>query len=96
MSRRYFDDRTNRQVPPEECTVLKVTGPLAVMTGRRELHLDKPNALALARWLGYELARPDLPEVPGPEAPAADPAALRVEGLTRGTRARSRPPRPGK
>ena len=72
--RAYFDDRNRRQLPPDETTVLKVSGPLRAMTGRGELHLDKPNALALAKWLGFTLARPDPERIRCPDLAEAETA----------------------
>lgn len=68
--KRIYSDRSNQPLTAEEATTLFINDPLSMMSGRRELHLSKPEAFALAKWLGFGLARPDLEAVPGPEAVA--------------------------
>jgi hypothetical protein len=68
----HFCDRTNTKLTPEETTTLKISGPLASMIGRREIHIGKPESIAVARWLGFDLARPDVATVPGPEPVRAE------------------------
>lgn len=70
--RHFTCDKDRQKLSPDEVTTLKVNGPLAAMIGRRELHLSKPAAAALGRWLGYPIVRPELEERPGPDPLDAD------------------------
>lgn len=66
MSKRYHCDKLRRRLSPDELSTLKVAGPLKYMTGSPELHLSKPAAAALAKWLGYDVEMPELEPVEGP------------------------------
>jgi hypothetical protein len=61
-------DHDGREVPAPEVSTLKVDGPLRAMIGRTELHLSKPAAAALARWLGLPVERPGMETTEGPES----------------------------
>lgn len=67
MAIRFRSDRSNVEVPDEEVSTLRLAGPIKGMTGRPAVHLTKPEALALAKWLGFEINRVDVETVPGPE-----------------------------
>lgn len=70
--KKYLSDRTMKPVPFDEVTILRIaSGPLGSMIGRKELHFDKPEALAIAKWLGFDLARPELETIPGPDGVTA-------------------------
>lgn len=94
----YRSDRSNEPIPHDECSTLRLDGPLKHMLGRSVVHLTKAEAKSLSAWIGVVVNRPDLPEVPGPDyldGDATSPDALRVRAIEKGTAARSRPPRPG-
>jgi hypothetical protein len=86
----FKSDRSNQPIPHGEVSELKCSGCLRQMLGRSTIHLTKSEALALAKWLGFELVRPELETIEGPEV---DPGALRVEAISRGSAAGSNPPK---
>ncbi len=65
--RQYLDDITRERLPYDELSTLKLSGVIREMTGKSEVHLSKPHALSLSRWLGHTLNRPDVETVAGPE-----------------------------
>lgn len=83
----YRSDRSNQPIPAEECSTLRLDGPLRHMLGRRTAHVTKAEAAALARWFGVPIDRPELEHVEGPEAVTLDGLPLDVSEF--------RPPAPG-
>lgn len=77
--RHHTCDRTGDRLIEPEVSTLRVTGPLASIINRREVHVGKDAAYDLAEWLNFTVARPD--------ALAEDLAARRevIEGAGLGT-----------
>ena len=73
--RQYIDNLTRECLPYDELSTLKLSGVIKGMTGKSEVHLSKPHALVLAKWLGHTLARPDVEIVDGPGPAEAEPGS---------------------
>lgn len=70
-------DVTGADLAESEASTLRVSGPLkCYLNGRGQVHLSKPVAAALARWLGEPVHRDGLETIEGPgpaEAEAGQP-----------------------
>jgi hypothetical protein len=68
----YKSDRSGEDIPSEQCSTLRLDGPIRQMVGRGEVHLTKAEGLALAKWLRLPVERPGMETIEGPEpTPAA-------------------------
>lgn len=66
MARQTCCDVTSQPVPESEVSVIRLEGPIREMIGRPELHLSRPVAAALGRWLGRrDIACPELERLGG-------------------------------
>lgn len=65
---RFTCDVTGQPIPPTEASTVRLSGPIRDLAGRGELHLSKPVAAALVRWLGRrDVTCPELEELAGVE-----------------------------
>lgn len=91
----YVDDKTGERLTENETTVLRVRGPLELMTNKKELHLSKQTAKELAEFLGLLSPAWIADPLDQADATAKDlQSALRVQSLSNGSEANSTPPKP--